>query len=246
MNLTIPCTLFCIPYAGGNAAEFLTWQQFVHSSITIVPVDLAGKGSRKQEPFCSNMEEAVEDVYETVTAQLDGQPYAIFGHSMGAILAFELSRKLRERSSYPSPVQLFVSGRNPPHVPRRAEAPILHQLDDEAFMEELTRFGGIPEELLAHRKLFRLFMPQLRKEYEVSERYVFQAGDTMLDCDISVLYGTEDHSVPEIMSQWQRYTNGRIAMQAYEAGHFFIHAYGEQVAAWISDQLTQSNLAGPT
>ncbi|MFC4102633.1 thioesterase II family protein [Paenibacillus xanthanilyticus] len=231
------CKLFCIPYAGGSASEFLKWQPAVRDSVTIVPLDLAGKGSRKQEPSCSTMEEAIEDAYQTLTAQLDGRPYAIFGHSMGAILAFEVSRRLRRQAAYPSPVHLFVAGRNPPHVPRRAEAPILHELDDDAFMEEIARFGGVPDELLAHPKLLRLFVPQLRREYEVSERYAFQADDTMLDCDMSVLYGTEDHSLPEIMSQWQRYTSGRMSMQAYEAGHFFIHEHGEQVASWINAKL---------
>ncbi|WP_187434297.1 thioesterase II family protein [Paenibacillus methanolicus] len=243
--MTIPCTLFCFPYAGGAAAEFLKWQAYAHDSITIVPVDLAGKGSRKQEPFCSTMEEAVADAYTTVTARLDGQPYAIFGHSMGAILAFELARRIRQQSAYPSPDHLFVSGRNPPHVPRRAEAKVVHELDDDAFIEEITQFGGIPEDLLAHRKLLRLFVPILRKEYEVSERYVFRPNDTMLDCDISVLYGTEDHSLPEIMSQWQRHTTGRIAMQAYEGGHFFIHEHGEQVVQRMNAQLLGLMAARP-
>ncbi|WP_164779744.1 thioesterase II family protein [Paenibacillus kobensis] len=232
------CKLFCIPYAGGSAAEYQDWQLLMKSdAVEAVPVELAGRGVRARVPLCSTMDEAVADIYEMIQAQIDGQPYALFGHSMGAIIAFEVSRMLSKQNVMPSPVHLFVAGRNPPHVPRRADAKVLHELDDEAFIEEIIQFGGIPEELIAHRGLFRMFMPMLRKDYTVSERYQFQSDDSKLRCPISVLYGTLDHSTAEVMSQWQRYTSGSCSLQAYEAGHFFIHDYREQVVGWIESEL---------
>ncbi|EFM09691.1 Oleoyl-(acyl-carrier-protein) hydrolase [Paenibacillus curdlanolyticus YK9] len=230
--------LFCIPYAGGSASEFGDWQSLIGDSIEVVPVELAGRGSRQHVPLCDSMEETVADVYETVMSQLNGQPYAIFGHSMGAIAAFEMARRIHRLSECPPPAHLFFSGRNPPHIPRREGVPLLHQLDDDAFLEEIVQFGGFPDDLIEHRSLFRLFMPLLRADYRVSERYVFQADPAVdLACSVSVLYGTKDHSTPEVMAQWRRYASGPCTLRAYEAGHFFIHDYREQVVEWVRSEL---------
>lgn len=231
------CTLFCIPYAGGSAAEYKDWQQSMDPSIAVVPVELPGRGTRANEPMYATMEEAARDLCEFVQHHNDGRPYAIYGHSMGAILAFEAARLLRHRNADDSPLLLFVSGRNPPHVPRREGAALLHELDDEAFMDEIIKFGGFPEDLLAHRNLFRLFLPMLRGDYVVSEQYEFREDPAMLDCPVSVLYGTKDHSYPEVMSQWQRYTTGQCTLQGYEGGHFFIHDYKAQVVGRINRQV---------
>jgi medium-chain acyl-[acyl-carrier-protein] hydrolase len=148
-------------------------------------------------------------------------PYAIFGHSMGALLAFECARKLR-REGHPMPVWLFLSGRRAPDI--QDDTKLLHSLSDREFVEELTRrYDGIPQEFLTNPELREVFLPILRADISVVESYRYD-DDAPLDCPITIFSGAKDASVNwNNLIAWKRQTRGRFAMHVLPGGHFYPH-----------------------
>ncbi len=222
--------LLCIPHAGGAASAFLRWKPHLHPALELVPIELAGKGKRFLEPPYNSMEEAVFDLLAIVREQA-GERYALFGHSMGALLVFELMHAISDAGLVP-PVCAFFSGKNPPHVkPDR----LRHQLDDDGLWQEVARMGGTPKELLANRELKDLFLPILRRDFRLVETYVPPAGRLPLDCPFVVLYGTGDFlTSPILMPEWEQYSSRPTTVHAVDGGHFFILDQAETVAALVN------------
>jgi medium-chain acyl-[acyl-carrier-protein] hydrolase len=146
-------------------------------------------------------------------------PYAIFGHSMGALLAFEWTRRL-QRDRHPMPDWIFLSGRRAPDVPD--DTSLLHSLPDRDFVEQLTRrYNGIPQEFLENNALMEVFLPILRADVAVVESYSFREGEP-LDCPITVFAGAKDKSVSwDQLLAWKRHTRRRFAMHVLPGGHFY-------------------------
>jgi surfactin synthase thioesterase subunit len=150
--------LFCIPYAGGSAMNYMTWKKLLDNRIQIMPLELAGRGSRINEPLYNNTEEAINDIYNVIYKELDGTPYAIFGHSMGTMLTYELLRKITAKM-HQEPVHVFFSGRYPPYI--NAEDKFTHLLPDEEFLAEISELGGMDQEVLQCQELISIFLPVL-------------------------------------------------------------------------------------
>ena len=161
--------LFCLPYAGGSATVYGKWKNNLHSSIALKLIELAGRGKRFAEPFYDSFTSAVEDICSIVKNDLDGAPYAIWGHSMGSILAFELAYKLKE-TGCEEPIHIFFSGRYPPHILKNKEQS-LYELPDKDFLERIFRLGGTPKEMLENRELQDIFTPILRADYKILNGY---------------------------------------------------------------------------
>ena len=210
--------LFCLPYAGGGATAFRSWVAKLPAVVQLCPVQLPGREMRLSETLCTRLNPLVDAMDRELRPWLD-IPYAVFGHSMGALLAFEWVRKL-QRDGTSLPTWLFLSGRRAPDMPGDAVLP--DSLSDREFVEELTRrYNGIPQEFLENDALMEVFLPILRADISVVESYRFQEGEP-LDCPITVFAGTKDGSVNlDQLLAWKRQTRCRFAMQVLPGGHFY-------------------------
>ncbi len=212
--------LFCFPHAGGGATAYRSWLAELPPFVELCPVLLPGRETRLSESPYLQFDSLVEDLDRELRPWID-IPYAIFGHSMGALLAFEWARRLKRYASS-QPVWLFVSGRRAPDLP--GDSALLHPLPDREFINELTRvYNGIPQELLQSDELMEVLLPILRADIAVVESYRF-LEDEPLNCPITVFSGIEDSSVSwDQLIAWKRHTKRRFAMHVFPGGHFFPH-----------------------
>jgi surfactin synthase thioesterase subunit len=235
-------TLFCFPYAGGSAAVFNRWRQYLDNRIDMHAVELAGRGRRIYDPMYDSMEEAVDDVFKIIGDRLHDSPYAVFGHSMGGILAYELTQKIRERS-LPLPPALFVSGRGAPHIPYEHDKRMLHRLPREDFKKEIIQLGGTPKEFFDHPELQDVLLPMLRSDFKIAETYeeTGAADIRPLDIDITVFIGKNEGVTAEQMHGWKEHTNRVCTIHYFEGEHFFINEETEKIVKIINHSLLEGN-----
>lgn len=214
---------------------YTRWKKHLHSMIDLHPVELAGRGKRYSVSFYNTFEDAVDDVYNSIKNELDGSPYALFGHSMGSLLAYELYCRIRE-IKYREPMHLFFSGRYPPHINKNGK--ILHILPDNEFMGEILKFGGTPQEVMENQELMNIFIPILKADYRILETHKNIPLGMVFDNDITVLYGKEDTDVARIdVEEWEKYTSKRCYFYDFDGGHFFINDESVSIANIINNTL---------
>ena len=210
-----PVRLFCFPHAGGGASAYRAWTK--ESALGAIPVQLPGRENRMRETLLLSMSAIVEQAAEAIRPYA-GQRYALFGHSLGARVAFELGRYMR-RKGQPLPAHLFVSGSRAPEIP---EPFPLHELEEDAFLAALSRYGGTPQSLLDNKELMKLFLPLLRADFTVDETYEYQEEEP-LPVPITAFYGSDD---PEATrgeaAGWERHTSGDFSLHEIPGGHFYL------------------------
>lgn len=226
--------LFCVPYAGGSADLYRTWQRWFPPQIEICLVHLPGRGKRLRERAFTSAIPLVNAIADRMLWEAN-VPYALYGHSMGALLSFELARELFRRRG-PGPEHLFVSGRNAPQRPRSESATFA--LPHDQFISELRTLDGTPREVLDNPELMELFIPLLRADFEIVETYEYQPGE-QLSCPITVYGGFQDKHVPIAGCQaWQQETSAACTVRMVNGDHFFIRNPGRDfMAAFPSDVL---------
>jgi medium-chain acyl-[acyl-carrier-protein] hydrolase len=225
--------LFCFPHAGGGAATFRDWARLLPEAIAVVPVHLPGRAQRLQEPPFRALEPLVRSVAGALRPHVD-RPFALFGHSVGALIAFELARVL-EREYGRTAEHLIVAGRRAPDHPMTHTA--AHTLPREEFIDLLLTFNGMPAELLNDEEALDLLIPILRADFEVSETYVHVPAPPV-NCPITVLGGSRDPWVaPHELGGWARHTSGRCSVHPLEGDHFFIASARQHVLRVIADAL---------
>src|SRR5215471_3592490 len=159
--------LFCFPYAGGSSAIFRRWPDYLPVDIEVIAVELPGRGGRlKEPPFC-RLSDLIASLVAPISQLLD-VPYVFFGHSMGATIAFELTRALR-RSKVGEPERLFVSGRAAPDILDSER--LTYDLPDADLIGELQKLNGTPPEVLSHVELMQMMLPVIRADFELVETY---------------------------------------------------------------------------
>ncbi len=212
--------LFCFPYAGSGAISFRSWPDLLPPTVEVYAIELPGRGTRMKESLYTRMEPLVEAIAPALLSKLD-KPFVFFGHSMGAIVAFECCRLLRKNYGL-LPSRLFVSGRNAPHVPD--PDPAVHNASKAAFIEELRRFNGTPEEVLKSSALMELLLPILRADFEVLETYTYIAGPP-LECAIAAFGGLEDlKTTADGLEAWREHTIDSFSLHKLSGDHFFINS----------------------
>lgn len=228
--------LFCFHYAGGAASVFRTWQDSLPGFVEVCPVQLPGRESRLREPLLVAVEPLLDALVENLGPAFD-RPFAFFGHSMGAILSFELSLRLR-RSGLQGPEALMVSGRRSPHSPE-TDRPI-HDLPGEEFHHELRKLNGTPEEVLAHPELMELLEPVLRADFAVCETYTHRPTEP-LACPLTVFGGIEDPKTPrDVLEGWRRYTASDFLLERFPGDHFFLNgASRPQVLRAVGEEMAR-------
>ncbi len=224
-----PLVLYCFSYAGGSAASYLPWQADLHGEIEIVAVELPGRGRRFHEAPLTCIDTAVAGVARAI-AERGRAPFAFFGHSLGALLAFESARWL-QRQGLAQPCHLIVSGAGAPQL--RGAPRELHLLDDAALTAELEQYNGTPPEVLANRELMELVLPVIRADFAMGAAYRYQSGPK-LAMPITVLAGRDDIHVDEARAQgWQRESSGACEVALFDGDHFFLHPQRAAVLARI-------------
>ncbi|ANP49609.1 medium-chain acyl-[acyl-carrier-protein] hydrolase [Streptomyces griseochromogenes] len=228
-----PVRLFCLPYAGGSARAYLPWARQLADAADVTPLELPGRGERIRELPCGRMEPLLDDLLPRIARSAD-EPFALFGHSLGAAIAYELAHQLRDRHGV-QPVRLFVSAHRAPHLPLR-ERRITH-LSDDAFAAHLRDLGGTPAEVFDSPDLMRLLMPVLRADFALSEGYGHMADDP-LDCPVTAFGGTQDPDVSvEELSAWQRHTRDRCRVRMLDGDHFFVQTAQTQLLQVVREEL---------
>jgi medium-chain acyl-[acyl-carrier-protein] hydrolase len=225
--------LFCFPYAGGSALIFRKWVDALPSFVEVYPVQLPGRGNRLYEEPFNNLDALLEAAAQAMTPLFD-KPFALFGHSMGATISFELARLLR-REGGTMPLHLFISGRRAPQVPDRE--PPLYNLPETELFEELHRLGGTPREVLEHPELMQVMLPLLRADLTIAETYTCST-EPPLDCPVSVFGGLQDKDVTrEDLEAWAEHTNARFTLRMLAGDHFFLNTSQPLLFRTLSQEL---------
>jgi medium-chain acyl-[acyl-carrier-protein] hydrolase len=228
--------LFCFPYAGGAASIFYPWPDDLPLDVAVCPIQLPGRENRLGEPLFTRISPLVQVLAQAIRPYLD-LPFAFFGHSMGAIISFELARELCKRGD-PGPVQLFASGNRAPQIACR-DSPI-HQLPEAEFIEEIRKFSGIPEAVLQNTEFLQLFLPILRADFAMHDTYIYTAGEP-LACPISAFGGLQDKEVGrDDLAAWRNQTQTTFTLRMLPGDHFFLHNARTPLLHAISQDLCNS------
>lgn len=227
--------LFCFPHGGGSAAEFVRWARHL-PDVELSAVQLPGRGTRLAEPVLTRMDELVEAVVAVIPA---GAPYTMFGHSLGALVAYEVTRALR-RAGRPLPDHLIVSGYPAPSLPR-SETQVHTLSDDELLGEVGRRHDGLPAEVLADPELKSLVARYLRADYEILETYEWRTEDP-LPIPVTVFGGRDDEIADEALLAWQRHAADEIAVRMFAGGHFYFRENQAPVLRALAGEIRKSRM----
>jgi surfactin synthase thioesterase subunit len=213
--------LLCFPHAGGSAQAFFEWPSGLPPEVDVWALSLPGRAERYAEPCLTSCASLVE-VLASVTAPHLSLPYAFFGHSMGALLAFELARELRRRV-LPAPAHLIVCGFVAPHL-TNPEDFADYRLRETALIDRLRELGGTPPEVLANRELMAKCLPTVRADLAVCGSYSYR-HEPPLSCPITAFGGREDAGVPlTALNAWSCHTSDQFRCRVFAGGHFFVES----------------------
>jgi len=230
--------LYCFPHSGGSVGEYLRWSDGL-PELELWGVNLPGRGRRMSEEPYLRLDELVGAIADAVSFR---PPFALFGHSLGAIVAFELARALRDRGG-PEPRALIVSSYQAPHLPRTE--PDVYRLPDEQLLPIVERqYGELSAELRDDPDFLRFTLGYHRADFEMIETYRHAEGPP-LSVPLIVTGGTEDYPV-EALETWQRHTTGPFSVQMFPGDHFYLREQREGVLRLIASILTADDPSAPS
>lgn len=224
--------LFCLPYAGGGASIFKNWQANLSSHIDVCPISLPGREMRIGQRPIAEIDRMLDALTDVVGGE-SHRPYALFGHSMGGLLAYELTRRLSD-AGCPGPALLCVSARQAPDLPGAAELLAVNELDDDQFYSMLGKLNERTAQLLADASLRALLLPTLRADFELCAAWQPHSSPP-LDVPILAFSGSADTSVSSAsIAQWERHTTRRFVHHRLDGDHFFINSCTRDIceAVW--------------
>ncbi|UCL84740.1 alpha/beta fold hydrolase [Pseudomonas sp. HS-18] len=211
--------LFCLPYSGASAMLYARWKRQLPEWIEVCPVELPGRGRRFAEGLQTDLRALASQLADEIAARLD-LPYAIFGHSLGGLLAFELANALRERG-LPLPQALFASAASAPSH-RDSHRELAQEQSDAQLIERMQRLGGTSAAVFADAEMLALTLPVMRADFLLCGRYDYRRR-APLTCPIHVFGGKGDRLSVESLSAWQDETCAGFSLEMLEGGHFFIN-----------------------
>ncbi len=229
--------LLCFPYVGGAASLYRLWPSLLSPDIELHAIELPGRGRRFGENFFSSLLELILEFQKSCESLL-GKPFAVFGHSMGALLAFEWVRILR-KNQMQTPFVLFLSAFGAPHLTPKPNKN-LHLLPDSELLLELKRLQGTPLEVLEHQELMQLLLPMIRADLKMLETYRY-GPEFPLDIPFRILGGKQDAEVEEFrLSAWKDLTTASFKQKYFEGDHFFVQSVRQEVLSFISEEIESS------
>jgi medium-chain acyl-[acyl-carrier-protein] hydrolase len=225
--------LFCFPYAGAGASAYRAWPAGFPETVEVAAVQLPGREGRFGEPLLTDVQSLAAALPEALVPLLD-RPFALFGHSLGAVSAYETARRLR-RDHGLSPGLLAVSGHQAPGLP--AAQPPIHHLARPAFVEEVRKLNGTPAEVFADQELLALVLPQLMADFRMAETYVpSDAGP--LTCPVLALGSTEDPRVSEAtLRPWAEVTSGPCRVRMLPGDHSYVQSHRAALLALLGAEM---------
>ena len=230
--------LFCLPFVGGAAWAYDPWRGQLSDRVDVCAIELPGRGARLREPVFTRLEPLVDALATALAPAITGEldvPYALFGHSMGSLVAFELARELRRRGAG-EPCVLFASGGPSPRLTRRRVP--LHGATDDEVIAGLRRLGGLPGEVEAEPRLLTAFLPTIRADFEVYETYEYRP-EQRLSCPVVAFTGSEDDSVAkDRVLPWEQETTGPFQCHVLPGGHFFLRTAQQALLELVDRALT--------
>jgi surfactin synthase thioesterase subunit len=228
--------LICLPHAGGSASFYLPVSRALAPALDVLAVQYPGRQNRRREPCIDHVPSLARGVY-TALGDVADRPLALFGHSMGAIVAFEVARILEHEHGV-RPVRLFASGRRAPSVFREES---VHLRDDEGLLAEVRSLSGTDLSILGDKEMLRLVLPAIRSDYRAAETYRYQPGPP-LSCPITVFAADADPKATlDEARAWCEHTTGSFDFRAFPGGHFFLTQYQSQLLEIISSQLSSAS-----
>lgn len=238
------CRLVCLPHAGGSASFFFPLSDALAGLAEVLAIQYPGRQDRRGEPLLDTVDALVDGVENALRPWLD-RPLVLLGHSMGAVLSFELARRFQGRDGVRL-LGLIASGRRAPTVYRAEQ---LHRRGDAALIAELRSLAGTDSGLLADEEVIRMVLPAVRADYTAIETYRYDRASSApaLRCPVSVLTGESDPRVGiDEAKAWQQVTDGEFALRTFPGGHFYLTAQKVAVAAAIAEDLaTFSRASAP-
>ena len=236
-NARARCRLFCFPHAAGNSLFFRPWHRLLPDGIDLCPVELPGRGARIDEAPFRRMDSLVDRLAEVLAPLLE-IPFALFGHSMGAAIAYALARRLGAAGG-PAAMHLFVSGAAAPD--RTPRNPPLHALPDRELIAALTEFGGTPPAVLARNELLTALLPTLRADLALAETYT-AARSAPVSCPITAFGGSGDTIGRRALQGWGAFTTGAFRLRIFPGDHFYLAGAASELADEIACDLHSSGL----
>ncbi len=210
--------LFCFPYAGGSSTLYEGSLSKLKEAFDMIALDYSGHGTKFGLPLYETMDEMVSDLYGEVTEKLSkDEDYCLFGYSLGSIVAYQIACRLRE-NGYRLPGKMFLCSMEAPH--KIPESEWIHKLSEEDFLDEMISMGGIDEELLNDPLMLKIFMPIIRRDFQLHEAFEDTKHD-ILDTSALVIYSDEDISSDKIRN-WDDFISN-VEYLCYPGGHFFIY-----------------------
>ncbi|MBB1259073.1 thioesterase II family protein [Streptomyces alkaliterrae] len=223
--------LFCFPHAGGSASFFFPTSRALAPGTDVVAVQYPGRQDRRNEPNVASMAEMADRAARALLPRTD-LPYALFGHSMGATLAYEVARRLQEAGR--PPLALWVSGRRAPH---RVVDDGLHRLSDDELVADISALDGTGTQIFGDAELLDIVLPTLRSDYRAAETYEYVPGPA-LDCPVHALTGFSDPRVAvRELHHWSEHTRRSFDLRVFSGGHFYLVDNHEDVVEVIAEAL---------
>lgn len=230
--------LVCFPHAGGSASFFFPVAQTMAPDVDVLAIQYPGRQDRRFETPVDSVHTLADLVVEELTEWAD-RPLTLFGHSMGAVLAYEVAHRLRERGI--TPLGLFASGRRAPSTYR---GETVHLRDDAGLIAEMQELSGTDAAILADEELLRMILPAIRGDYRAIETYRHRTVPP-LDCPVVALVGDEDPQVTADEARaWEQHTNGAFRLRSFPGGHFYINAHAQDVMREIADFIRTARRPG--
>ncbi|MFF1918024.1 thioesterase II family protein [Streptomyces sp. NPDC058239] len=224
--------LVCFPHAGGSASYYFPVSRTLSPEIDVLAIQYPGRQDRRAEPCVPDLRTLADLVVQRLAPWLD-RPLALFGHSMGATLAFEVAVRLERSGTVP--LSLFASGRR---APSRHRTETVHLLDDDGLIANVKRLSGTATQILDDDEVLRMVLPSIRSDYKAAETYRYQPVPR-LHCPVVVLTGDQDPQVTlDEAEAWANHTTGTFELTRFSGGHFFLNNHAHRVTKELRDHLT--------
>lgn len=229
--------VFCFHYAGGSSVIFKQWAA-ASRPVEFIPVELPGRGSRSAEVCLENFDQLTEQLLTGLLPAIDNHPFYFFGHSMGAVIAFEVAWHLQNRYRI-HPEKLIVAGRHAPHQPDPSI--FKSYMNDEALIRELKRLNGTPQAILENKEILGFLLPMIRSDYKLHESYRYR-GQKLNKIPVVAHAGKHDHEANAVLMQhWREATDGDFALKEFDGNHFFVQKLGEEYLAELIREILQTD-----
>ncbi|XP_028820574.1 S-acyl fatty acid synthase thioesterase, medium chain [Denticeps clupeoides] len=212
--------LICLPWAGGGSGHYARWGNLLGPSVEVCAVRLPGRESRAKEPFFRSMQQITEELCTVLLPEIGEKPFALFGHSFGAMTCFAFAEYLKRVHNL-EPIHIFLSGASAPYSLTRLQAPKKSNLSDEEFFQWMLSIGGTPPELLANPEALKLFLPPLKADLQIAEAYRYSKPESpFVSCPVSCFDGKDD--MPHDLQAWKDMTSGDFTITMLPGPHFYL------------------------